>query len=144
MWHGLAGYGRGIPGTGVLTGQVEFVYQGVYRTPADFYASFAGFGDDVLVGSRTRQEIAFVAPFRSRQIGSWDARAQGLGAWTLDVHHAYDVNGRKLYLGDGSTRDASQLGTTTDRVIPLDHDTEYEQAAVAFTVAPNSQNSQAL
>jgi RHS repeat-associated protein len=35
--------------------------------------------------------------------GTWDARAMGLGGWTLDVHHAYDPRGQTLYYGDGTT-----------------------------------------
>jgi RHS repeat-associated protein len=34
-------------------------------------------------------------------LGTWNAIAQGLGAWTLNVHHAYDVVGKTLYLGNG-------------------------------------------
>ncbi|XZN90925.1 MAG: RHS repeat domain-containing protein [Microcoleus sp.] len=34
-------------------------------------------------------------------LGTWNAIAQGLGGWTLNVHHAYDVAGKTLYLGNG-------------------------------------------
>ncbi|MEG4809313.1 RHS repeat-associated core domain-containing protein [Microcoleus sp. F8-D3] len=37
-------------------------------------------------------------------LGTWNAIAQGLGAWTLNVHHAYDVAGKTLYLGNGQRR----------------------------------------
>src|SRR5206468_1334716 len=42
-------------------------------------------------------------------IGAWDARAQGLGGWSLSVQHAYDPSGRVLYLGDGRRRSAEGL-----------------------------------
>ncbi|WP_293342304.1 RHS repeat domain-containing protein [Microcoleus sp. CAWBG58] len=34
-------------------------------------------------------------------LGTWNAIAQGLGGWTLNVNHAYDVAGKTLYLGNG-------------------------------------------
>ena len=46
------------------------------------------------------------------QLGAWDARAQGLGGWTLGVQHSYAV-GRVLYRGDGGQRRT----TARDRVI---------------------------
>ncbi len=42
-------------------------------------------------------------------IGQWDARAFGLGGWSLSVHHAYDPNGRVLYYGTGERRSARNL-----------------------------------
>ena len=36
-----------------------------------------------------------------------DARAQGLGGWTLDVHHTYDPVSRLLYRGDGTVAGAA-------------------------------------
>jgi hypothetical protein len=43
-------------------------------------------------------------------IGGWDARAQTLGGWTFDVHHAYDPVGQILHRGGGTTR--------SDRTLP--------------------------
>ncbi|MEK0185935.1 RHS repeat-associated core domain-containing protein [Microcoleus anatoxicus] len=37
-------------------------------------------------------------------LGTWNAIAQGLGAWTLNIHHAYDVAGKTLYFGNGQRR----------------------------------------
>ena len=39
------------------------------------------------------------------------ADASTIGGWTLSVHHAYDPNTGTLFLGDGTERNASQLGT---------------------------------
>jgi sugar lactone lactonase YvrE len=46
-------------------------------------------------------------------VGTWDARGQGLGGWTIDVHHAYDPVGKILYLGDGSRQSGTGLGMST-------------------------------
>lgn len=37
-------------------------------------------------------------------LGTWNAGILGLGGWTLGVHHAYDVAGKTLYLGNGQRR----------------------------------------
>ena len=42
-------------------------------------------------------------------LGDWDARAAGLGGWTLNIHHCYDPIGRVLHLGDGGRREGMQL-----------------------------------
>jgi RHS repeat-associated protein len=37
-------------------------------------------------------------------LGTWEASSQGLGGWTLDVHHYYDPISQMLHLGDGQRR----------------------------------------
>lgn len=37
-------------------------------------------------------------------LGTWNAIAQGLGGWTIGVHHAYEVAGKTLYFGNGQRR----------------------------------------
>lgn len=37
-------------------------------------------------------------------LGVWDARAHGLGGWTLTAHHAFDAVSATMYFGDGSRR----------------------------------------
>jgi YD repeat-containing protein len=36
--------------------------------------------------------------------GAWDARVLGLGGWSLNINHSYDVAGNTLYLGNGQRR----------------------------------------
>jgi RHS repeat-associated protein len=43
-------------------------------------------------------------------VGPWDARGtDGLGGWTLNIHHTYDPQSQALYLGDGTTRSAANV-----------------------------------
>jgi sugar lactone lactonase YvrE len=42
-------------------------------------------------------------------IGAFDARALGLGGWTLAQHHFYDSGGRVLHLGTGGRRGADSV-----------------------------------
>ena len=52
----------------------------------------------------------------SHELGTWDARAQGLGGWTLSIHHAYDPVGRILYPGSGGRRHAASTSNVIDTV----------------------------
>ena len=51
-------------------------------------------------------------------LGTWNAIAQGLGAWTLNVHHAYDLVGKTLYFGNGQRRKADAASIFDDIAIP--------------------------
>jgi hypothetical protein len=42
-------------------------------------------------------------------VGLWDARALGLGGWSLSTQHAYDASSQTLLLGDGRQRRAEAL-----------------------------------
>jgi YD repeat-containing protein len=42
-------------------------------------------------------------------LGDWDARSQGLGGWTLNIHHVYDPIGRVLHFGGGTRREGLTL-----------------------------------
>jgi hypothetical protein len=43
-------------------------------------------------------------------IGAWDARAPGLGGWSLSIQHAYEPGSHTLLLGNGQQRRAEALG----------------------------------
>ena len=47
-------------------------------------------------------------------LGTWDTRAQGLGGWSYNVHHFFDVNDRILYLGSGGQRSGHELGVVQE------------------------------
>ncbi len=51
-------------------------------------------------------------------LGTWNAIAQGLGGWTFNVHHAYDIAGKTLYLGNGQRRNVEAISTVDDIAIP--------------------------
>jgi RHS repeat-associated protein len=105
-WDGLDGYGRPVPGQRPATVRVGYVYNGVYEQGPLFGAP--GNGVDV-TGSVTRQEITLWQEHK-KTLGALDARAQGLGGWTLTIQHAYDPIGQLLYLGDGRERHIGAIG----------------------------------
>jgi RHS repeat-associated protein len=104
-WDSQDAYGRALQGAQPITVRIGYVYRGDYLQPPSLDPSFP-------LASTTGMVIS-TNPFRGRlilwqvwqgSIGVWDARAQGLGGWSLNVHHAYDPLGRELHLGDGTKR----------------------------------------
>lgn len=114
-WNGEDAYGRPLQGQQPLRVRVGYVYPAVYLQPGALAATFGYNGGGLISGSRARREVTVWREFQV-PVGAWDARAQGLGGWSLDVHHAYDPLGRILYLGTGERRTTQQvervIGTT--------------------------------
>jgi len=96
-WDGKDSQGRPAAAQQQATIRIGYVYDGVYQRNERFGESGSGVR---VTGSRTRQEVTLWSESH-RTLGTWDARAGGLGGWTLDVQHAYDPVGRTLFLGDG-------------------------------------------
>ena len=44
-------------------------------------------------------------------LGTWNAATEGLGGWTLNQHHFYDVQGRVLHFGGGGKLSIAGTGT---------------------------------
>ena len=72
-----------------------------------------------------------------RPIGIWDARADGLGGWTLDAHHAYDPLSRTLHGGDGSTRSADSVNAVISDVDPRIGSSGSARAQEGIEVGPD-------
>lgn len=110
-WDGKDAYGRVVQGRQPATVRVGYIYDGSYEVPAPSEFSFGVSSGVRFSGNAARQEVGL---WRENKIhiGTWDARGQGLGGWTLSEHHAYDPVGRILYTGDGETRSAQGLNNT--------------------------------
>jgi RHS repeat-associated protein len=108
-WDGRDGFGRTVQGVQKATVRVGYVYPAIYYQPAEFERSFAVAGSAPISGNPGRQEVTlsqqWVVP-----LGVLDARAAGLGGWTLDVQHLFDPAGMTLYHGRGARRSAQGIG----------------------------------
>ena len=104
VWDGRDGYGRTVMGTRVATVTTGYVYDAVYYEPGDFEESFGQLGGAPIAADEARAEVTIFSDTRRVLLGTWDARAVGLGGWTIDVHHTYDGESGQLYLGDGARR----------------------------------------
>ena len=111
-WDGKDAYGRSVQGQQPITIRIGYTYEGVYYMPSQNPALAAGTPlfsrfpyAGIPIPGLARQEVTLFQVFQSSigsSFGVWDARAQGLGGWSLNTHHAYDPAGRVLYKGDGS------------------------------------------
>ena len=115
-WDGRDVYGRILYGGYPVVVRVGYVYDGEYMQPAALYRAFGYNGGGRIVGARLRQEVTLWQEVRTILGTVGDARAHGLGGWTLDVHHRYDPGGQVLHLGDGTQRRASDVGTAITTV----------------------------
>jgi hypothetical protein len=129
VWDGKDAFGRTLQGAQRARISVGYVYATRYRSdapsvddtsrgfgvpPSGTAVEFSGLGGAGAAGTAwwQRPHITVWQP-NDTTLGGFDARAAGLGGWTLTPHHQYDPVSRTLYRGDGS-REAAQ---TVDRVI---------------------------
>ncbi|MCL5994749.1 MAG: hypothetical protein M1546_01685, partial [Chloroflexi bacterium] len=108
-WDGKDAYGHTMLGEQRVTTRVGYVYGAVYQEPAQFAQAFAALSGVPLSTNRARQEVTLWQAWQGT-LGTLDARVQGLGGWSLSVHHTYDPKGKTLYLGDGTRRSTESLG----------------------------------
>ena len=127
-WDGTDAYGRPVQGKIPIYIRTAFVYPAIrYDSVEESNKSFGSFGapgsqfpisEDCLstpqLAARAASGvISFPATANTpscysiirnerRNVGTWDARGiNGLGGWSLDVHHSYDPNDHSVHRGDG-------------------------------------------
>jgi RHS repeat-associated protein len=105
-WDGKDSYGRAVQGEQGVRVRVGNTYDAVYARVSRF--GYNGNGIPI-TGSFARREVTLWKDWQG-QLGTWDAKPQELGGWSLSVHHAYDPIGQVLYLGDGTRRSAQTPG----------------------------------
>ncbi len=106
-WDGVDAYGRLVQGQQPVTIRIGYDYDGYYNMPPKMARSF-GYNSGTLVPGDipAREKVMFWQDILTT-IGPTDARAMGLGGWTLNVHHFYDPVRKELLMGDGSRRTGS-------------------------------------
>ncbi len=105
-WDGFDAYGREIQGQTSIEVCIGYVYGGVYEDTDVF--GYNGDGEEI-TGDPSRQEVTFWECWMDT-IGILEANAAGLGGWTINPHHAYDVVGETVYFGDGTRQSAASVG----------------------------------
>ena len=102
-WDGSDVFGRFLQGEIPITIRIGYKYQMFYAQPPA-PPSF-GRPSGKLLASNV-PSIAQTTLWQEHQthVSRWDARGQGLGGWTFDIHHAYSPLGGTLYLGNGQRR----------------------------------------
>ncbi len=107
-WDGTDVFGRSLQGGQRAVFTIGYVYDGFYTTPAAVAASFGLPG-----GSSTSVPSAEVIVTTTLEdfLGPWDARADGLGGWSLDVHDVYDTTTHTVHGGDGHDRQGETVSS---------------------------------
>lgn len=125
-WGPFDRFGRDLHSLSPLRIRVGYVYPQVYYpAPETLTASF----DRLPAGgpfSVERIGGKFIL-WRTHSIGSgratypvalpWTLLGEGLGGWTLDVHHRYDPRTRTLRFGNGNRRRVEDLPTAAPRIL---------------------------
>ena len=117
-WDGRDGYGRVLQGEQTAFVQVHYDYAPqYYAVRSDFVNSFARAAETgaVVSASRLASTITLSKTW-TEGVGPWDARALGLGGWSLRIQHAYDPVSRTLLLGDGRRRSAANIPSVNTTV----------------------------
>ncbi len=114
-WDGRDVFGRALQGAERAVFRVRYFYDAVYTVPPPaLAASFAAAGlDTTNIPSRTH---ILKETTTERMLGGWNELPAGLGAWSLDVHHAYDPVGKVLHLGNGHERRVDTMSATVHTV----------------------------
>jgi RHS repeat-associated protein len=118
-WDGRDIYGRTVVGAQKARVSVIYAYDTEYVSVLSrFYMAFGRIPSSIEAGVRARSGLTqdFVKVFSFDLESNWDARAQGLGGWTLSEHHAYDPTGRTLLLGTGETRQANSMTAVIETI----------------------------
>jgi RHS repeat-associated protein len=107
-WDGLDAYGRTVQGRQKIEIGIGYVYEAVYLG----LRPGSKFGDAGIGVEASRPNLQIILwRWWDEKIGIWDARPQGLGGWTADVHHAYNPSARILSFGDGRRQVISDTGS---------------------------------
>ncbi|MBL0124793.1 MAG: hypothetical protein IPP88_19445 [Betaproteobacteria bacterium] len=125
-WDRKDAYGRTVQGQQAVTVRIGYEYIAqYYATPDTFDASYNRFGSmPIGTASGGAGAVVFSRPSArstAPPIILWQdyeaslGNLDGLGitgGWSVSVHHAYDVGGRTLHLGNGDQRNVLALGAT--------------------------------
>lgn len=114
-WDGKDNLGRELQGKQAVSIRVGYVYDGYYALPPAMARSFGAVSGQAIRGNIPARQEAIQWQNQTATMGSWDASSSSLGAWSLDVHHAYDVVGKVLYEGNGGRRSVD--GMVSDNII---------------------------
>jgi len=150
-------YGRDWPSPSVGSATLTYAYPlRLAATNSEFARTWAQFGSiSGLVFSRdpsigtyditriTGSALAVVtAGSGPRRAGSWDARGQGFGGWTLSGHHVFDPAALKIYAGTGgafrtSLDSRAEVSTLRSQAVPLPGGTGALRGATLVAAAPD-------
>ncbi|MEY2932722.1 MAG: repeat protein, partial [Pseudomonadota bacterium] len=129
-WDGLDAEQRPVLGRQPVQVNVGVRYPVRYAQTGSSARAFALAGTGTVANSLTARTPAQYTQLQSYQLqlGATDQRAEGLGGWSLSVHHRYDPSGRVLLRGDGSRRSTNSISDTIERFAGVPHSSSAAEA----------------
>jgi RHS repeat-associated protein len=114
QWDGLDEFGRKLQGAQNFKVTVKYTYLGCYVMPARWAVrGIQGVTCGGSVNPQVSRERTWTVP-----VGPFASRELGLGGWTLDVHHTYEPESRRLELGNGSPVNQVGLPRVVKQLLP--------------------------
>jgi RHS repeat-associated protein len=101
QWDGRDLFNNHVNGSQAAGIRLSYVFDGTYQKTTAFGYN----GNGRIQGSLSRMEFSFqqnwVLPLKH-----FDRWGQGLGGWSIDVHHTLDLAGQRIMLGNGDSQEA--------------------------------------
>lgn len=110
-WDGMNAYGITLQGIWQASIALKYIYPtSYYPAGINVDPSFAAMGPQTeMILSRDATEAGIVQRWEM-DMGVFDARAIGLGSWSLSPHHVYFPSQSTLFLGGGEIRKVDDVG----------------------------------
>ena len=114
IWDGLDGYGRPVNSSAKARVRIGYRYPAIYlgsNSAAENSFAQAGIsgGFELSGGENPGSFTWTVWDEHTYTIGTFTAKGEQIGGWTLSQHHRYDPVSRTLYKGYGDKSQADQL-----------------------------------
>jgi YD repeat-containing protein len=129
QWDGLDAFGRALQGVQTANITVSYMYPRNYVGGTFEFEDYPGEGKAEPIGP-ARTDAAVTRTWTAL-IGGWSEAqgSDGLGGWSLNVHHSYDITNQILVMGDGSSTRANALPPVLERLAPtLDTNAQHDIA----------------
>jgi RHS repeat-associated protein len=113
-WDGTDQVGNFLQGQQPVTVLMQNSYPQVHVTVPGFARAAGGGrggggGAPTIVTNVGPRPYALQPKVWRGTMGIWDSKPEGLGGWTLNAHHAYDVLGHVIHFGDGTDETPASL-----------------------------------
>jgi RHS repeat-associated protein len=118
VWDGNDLFGRAVQGAQIARIRIRYIYPAAPYADVMYLSllgSFGSYAESKLSEDPARSEIG-LSQDMVVMLGTHDTRAEGLGGWSIDVHHYYDPMSKVLHFGDGSRRTGPTLSNSATTI----------------------------
>lgn len=115
IWDGKDAYGRLLSGVQTAQIKIGYIYEGVYQSSVTSSRSFGqSSGIAITGGAGSTTSIAVRQPViiwqtRTAAVEYEAAPNPGIGSWSINAHHVYNLAEKTIYFGDGIRRSTEMV-----------------------------------